>query len=151
VIRDFERRPDCDYGRGDAGLLVNIRSVEQRELHWAPDFSLNRGEESPQIDSLLGSIRDRNGREEILPWRYADNTPFQVADLTRMGDHDFNEAMKHNRCYVSAALPGYSSDGLWALVHLYVGPSPHGAEVWYLLKQRETSWAIAAYKFSHFL
>jgi hypothetical protein len=44
--------------------------------------------------------------------------------------------------YVYAFLPGYSKDGRTAVVVFDTGPSPHGAQVTYLLVKSEAGWKV---------
>jgi hypothetical protein len=47
-------------------------------------------------------------------------------------------------------LPGYSRDGLTALVDFTFGPTPHGAVGFYLLKKVKGRWEIVECEIGYF-
>jgi hypothetical protein len=63
------------------------------------------------------------------------NNPFSFHTL-------FNERYPNSAGYVQPCLPGYTPDGLYAVVVLDAGPSPHGAAWVYLMALREGRWKI---------
>ncbi len=70
-----------------------------------------------------------------------------VADLTGFWSHgrshgSFSAAHPKARGWAEAYLPGYSKDGLRAVVRARVGPSAHGAMVTALLEKIDGKWVI---------
>ena len=55
------------------------------------------------------------------------------------------------RMHVETYLPGYSDDGLLAVVRFWFGPSPHGATGTYFLTRARGAWKILWREFSFYV
>ena len=102
-------------------------------------------------------LRRRNSRPDMKPDTYEAATAFftnltfgagiVVADLTdkkggRLFYRSFEDANPKARGWVEAYLPGYSKDGVRAVVRAGVGPSAHGAMVTALLEKSGDKWVV---------
>lgn len=102
-------------------------------------------------------LRRRNSRPDAKPDTYEavvasfTNLTFGagivVADLTDKfgGRHSyraFEDVHPNARGWVEAYLPGYSNDGVHAVVRAGVGPSAHGAMVTALLEKSGETWHV---------
>lgn len=79
--------------------------------------------------------------------RIAFSSGIVVADLTPIWKDQrsfraFEDAYPKARGYLRAYLPGYSQDGVRALVRAEVGPSPHGATLTALLEKSSGQWKV---------
>ncbi len=52
--------------------------------------------------------------------------------------------------YFKSFAPGYSADGNTAIVRAWVGPSPHGATVTYLLRKKGENWVVVWREFAFY-
>ncbi len=65
-------------------------------------------------------------------------------------DLEFSSQFPKARGYVETLLPGYSRDGLAALVVFTFGPTAHGAVGYYLLRKVEGRWVIIERSIGYF-
>ena len=122
---------------------------------------------SHQIRSDIGSntlpsdveedLRRRNTPADAKPDTYdavsasytnlAFAIPIVIADLSdkmggRLSYGAFQKAHPKARGFARAYLPGYSKDGIYAVVRAGVGPSAHGAMATTFLEKRGDKWVV---------
>jgi hypothetical protein len=102
---------------------------------------------------------DATRRNGDLPASFSGlkfDAPITLAELPRStgrgkGDPQwFQHAWPNGRAWVHAWLPGYSTDGAWAVVRGWVGPSAHGALLTAFLAKQGGKWSVDWYYFDPF-
>ena len=133
------------FGSDDRPFMRSIDRQTQGEAR-------QRGHSIP-ADAYKDLVR-RNDRA----WSFQDFKPVSdsviVANLDsiwnnwdwRVFARDYPDA----KGWVNARLPGHSRDGRFAVVRCYVGPSPHGETVTYLLEKDGETWTIRWRFLSHY-
>jgi hypothetical protein len=81
------------------------------------------------------------------------STGIVVTNLSSFGEreHSINTAFPTARGWLDAYLPGYSKDGLCAVVRAGVEPSPHGAMVTALLRKQGDRWVVEWYHVAYYV
>ncbi len=124
--------------RGSSNAGVNLDS-------WIREKKISRD----VLDDLLA--RNPNGRRYSLARYYPSNPNILVRTLSRVDmDLGFSFQFPKARGYVETRLPGYSRDGLTALVSFSFGPTAHGAVGFYLLKKVAGRWEIIERSIGYF-
>jgi len=108
-------------------------------------------------NGVESDMRKRNTPATSLPGSFDSVSVFYtnltfvpkivVADISglrseRFSFGAFEQAYPAARGWVEAYLPGYSKDGIHALVRAEIGPSPHGAVVTALLTRKKDKWIV---------
>lgn len=111
------------------------------------------GEENGQTipDEIGDHLRQRNPGEPASSKDFhTDKAPIRIrdvnAELEEASGFEFAEKYwdkyRESWGYAYAFLPGYSKDGKTAVVVFDEGPSPHGAEITYLLVKSGGDWKV---------
>jgi hypothetical protein len=152
VAEDFAMNPDCDYGTGESGIVVNSNVGSSSGL--VSDEWLGRALDAQmwsQIAPLSPQLRAANPRSRLVDWGISDRPDMVVRDMSMLDQRQIDKLASKVRCFATFMLPAISSEGDDALVAFYVGPSPHGAVALYALKRGASGWVIAGRGFFHFL
>lgn len=152
VAEDFANNPDCDYGSGASGIVVDSTTLSSRGMvsdEWlaekfAPDVWA-------QVAPLTQALRDSNSSDHRVDWGFEERSGLAVRDLSALDAREVERLASTVRCFATFMLPSISLNGEDALVGFYVGPSPHGAVAFYALKLDASGWRVAARGFVHFL
>ena len=152
VAEDFASNPDCDYGTGSSGIVVDSRVVSSRGMvsdEWlAEKFE---PEVWAQVAPLAKTLRDSNPADHLVDWGFEERFGPAIRDLASLQSREVERLASTVRCFATFMLPAVSLNGENALVGFYVGPSPHGAVAFYALKRDASGWRVAARSFVHFL
>jgi hypothetical protein len=97
-------------------------------------------------DDLVQDLRRRNCKpnsDESVDVSFAK---LRFSPEIVVGDvNTFEKAQPQPRAWAEAWLPGYSTDGLRAVVRARVGSTPHGATLTAVLEKNGESWAVKWY------
>lgn len=152
VAQDFAKNPDCDYGSGESGILVNSKVVSSKGLV-SDEWLAHKLEPEvwSQIAPLSQLLRSANSTAQLVDWGVLDRPGLVVRDLSSLDMREADLLASQVRCFATFMLPAISADGDEALSAFYVGPSPHGAVAFYVLRRGAAGWSIATRSFFHFL
>jgi hypothetical protein len=152
VAEDFASNPDCAYGTGSSGIVVDSTVVSSRGM--VSDVWLAEKFEPEiwaQVAPLARMLRDSNPSNHLVDWGLEERSGLAVRDLSSLESREVERLASTVRCFATFMLPAVSLNGEDALVGFYVGPSPHGAVAFYALKRDASGWRVAARRFVHFL
>jgi hypothetical protein len=148
VLGDLIANPDFDPAVGGRGVAkpgivlgdTTRRGFRNAGFHFE-SWVVEKKVSPDVLEDLMA--RNRHGMRYSLA-RYRPSDPnILVRDLRQVDtDLGFSAQIPKARGYVETHLPGYSRDGLTALLPFTFGPTPHGAGGCYVLKKVKGRWDI---------
>ena len=148
VLSDLIGNRDFNPDRGGNGakkseIVLDDKTFGGMSNHLLHNASCNPCKEVPlEIrDDLVR--RNPKGTQWSLALYHPARSNVRVRDLSGIDQVlEFGQAFPDAVCFVNPYLPGYSSDKRTALFACHVGPTPHGAMGYYLLKKVHGRWEI---------
>jgi hypothetical protein len=155
VLLDLIQNQDFDPAVGGRGvakseIVFGDTTSGFARVEGGLDFWIREKGVSSEIrDNLIA--RNPRGTRYLLTRYHPSDPSILVRNLSQIDqDLDFSSQFPNARGYVAARLPGYSRDGLTALVYFSFGPTAHGARGYYLLKKVRGRWEIIERSIGYF-
>lgn len=155
ALTDFAKNPEVwILPEFKNNSIVLVDSEIETSLYDVSSDSIKRhtdGRDWEIVSPLARNLYSRWYSGSPVEWRPTEAIPARVVNLSeflkeRYDAFDFWDAIVRSHpdacCYVGLYLPGYSSDGKYALVRFSFGPTQHGADAVYLLERQTDRWTV---------